>query len=97
MLTHDLIWKSVDHISMQLRLTPIGLARRAGLDATILNKCERLRNGQPHWPSMSTIAKILNVAGLSLGQWGEVIEDLQRSSELSAKSSRRSMIAAASR
>lgn len=76
MLTHDLIWNSVDKISMQLRLTPSGLARRAGLDSTTLNKSKRVRNGQPHWPSMSTIARILNVAGLSLGQWSEIIDDL---------------------
>ena len=77
MLTHELVWKSVDRIAIQLNLTPSGLAQRAGLDATTLNKSKRVRDGRPHWPSMATIAKILNVAGMSLGQWGEIIDDRQ--------------------
>lgn len=48
-------------------LTPSGLARRAGLNATSFNKSKRRGlDGRPRWPSTESIARVLDATGLGV-------------------------------
>lgn len=60
MLTHDQIWKAIDRLADRHGLSVSGLARKAGLDSTTFNKSKRYTpKGKERWPSMESIAKIL--------------------------------------
>lgn len=70
MLSHEQIWGAIDRLAERHALTPSGLARRAGLDATSFNKSKRLsQDGRLRWPSTESIAKILDATGASLEQF----------------------------
>jgi phage repressor protein C with HTH and peptisase S24 domain len=67
MLTHLQIWSAIDELAKRYGLTPSGLARKAGLDATTFNKSKRIANdGKLRWPSTESISKILEATGASL-------------------------------
>ena len=60
-MTHYQIWHAIDMFAREHGLSCSGLARFSGLDPTIFNKSKRLSvYGQERWPTMSSIAKILN-------------------------------------
>lgn len=60
-MTHNQIWHAIDMFAHERGLSCSGLARKSGLDPTTFNKSKRLSIfGQPRWPTMSSIAKILN-------------------------------------
>jgi phage repressor protein C with HTH and peptisase S24 domain len=70
MLKHEEIWRAIDHLAAMHRLTPSGLARRAGLDPTTFNKSKRLaKDGKARWPSTESLAKILNATGASITEF----------------------------
>lgn len=70
MLSHEQIWGAIDRLAERHALTPSGLARRAGLDATSFNKSKRLsQDGRLRWPSTESIAKVLDATGASLDQF----------------------------
>ena len=67
MLKHADIWEAIDRLAQKHNLSPSGLAKRAGLDATTFNKSKRsTRDGKLRWPSTESIAKILAATGASL-------------------------------
>ena len=67
MLKHADIWEAIDRLAQRHNLSPSGLAKRAGLDATTFNKSKRsTRDGKLRWPSTESIAKILAATGASL-------------------------------
>ena len=67
MLTHSQIWAAVDNLAERHRLSPSGLAKRAGLDATTFNKSKRITpSGKKRWPSTESLSKILEATGSSL-------------------------------
>lgn len=75
MPTHVQIWNAIDALAAKAGLSPSGLARRAGLDATAFNKSKRTAtNGRPRWPSMESVAKALDATGVSLGEFAEMVE-----------------------
>jgi phage repressor protein C with HTH and peptisase S24 domain len=75
MLTHAQIWTAIDQLAAKAELTPSGLARRAGLDATAFNKSKRMAaSGRPRWPSMESVARALNVTGVSLAEFAEMVD-----------------------
>jgi len=61
MLTHNQIWKGVDLLAARAGLTPSGLAKRAGMDATTFNVSKRhsADGTRPRWPSTESISKAL--------------------------------------
>lgn len=60
MLSHRQIWKAIDNLADLYNLSTSGLAKLAGLDPTTFNKSKRiLPNGKERWPSMESIAKVL--------------------------------------
>ncbi|MCA1443649.1 helix-turn-helix transcriptional regulator [Ensifer sp. IC4062] len=74
MLSHDSIWRAIDALAERHRLSPSGLARRAGLDPTSFNKSKRQSaDGRDRWPSTESISKILEATGSSLDQFMALI------------------------
>ncbi len=70
MLRHGDIWQAIDRLAARHKLSPSGLARRAGLDPTTFNKSKRVsREGKQRWPSTESIAKILEATGASLAEF----------------------------
>ena len=70
MLKHDELWRAIDELAAIHRLSPSGLARRAGLDPTTFNKSKRrTKEGKQRWPSTESVAKILNATGSSLQEF----------------------------
>src|SRR4029434_9445047 len=67
MLTHNQIWTAIDRLAARAKLTPSGLARKAGLDPTTFNKSKRVTpEGRPRWPSTESIAKSLQATGVTI-------------------------------
>ncbi len=67
MLRHGDIWRAIDRLAAKHRLSPSGLARRAGLDPTTFNKSKRINPaGKPRWPSTESLSKVLACTGDSL-------------------------------
>jgi len=70
MLSHDSIWRAIDALAERHRLSPSGLARRAGLDPTSFNKSKRQSaDGRARWPSTESISKILEATGATIDQF----------------------------
>lgn len=70
MFSHDRIWAAIDALAERNRLSPSGLARRAGLDPTSFNKSKRQgADGRQRWPSTESIAKVLDATGSSIDQF----------------------------
>ena len=63
-MTHDQIWAAIEEFAAAKSLSCSGLAKRGGLDPTTFNRSKRWSKfGQPRWPSMGSIAKILSATG----------------------------------
>ena len=70
MFSHDRIWAAIDALAERHRLSPSGLARRAGLDPTSFNKSKRLgTDGRQRWPSTESIAKVLDATGATIDEF----------------------------
>ncbi|MGN6551547.1 MAG: S24 family peptidase [Pararhizobium sp.] len=70
MLSHDRIWAAIDALAERHRLSPSGLARRAGLDPTSFNKSKRQSgDGRLRWPSTESVHKVLQATGASLDEF----------------------------
>lgn len=70
MLTHSAIWDALDALAERHGLTPSGLARIAGLDATAFNKSKRVsKDGRERWPSTESLAKVLDATGEDFDQF----------------------------
>jgi phage repressor protein C with HTH and peptisase S24 domain len=66
-MRHDDIWRALDTLAAEHGLSASGLARRSGLDATAFNLSKRrMPDGRARWPSMETLAKVLNATTTSL-------------------------------
>jgi phage repressor protein C with HTH and peptisase S24 domain len=64
MWNHESVWGAIDALAARHGLSPSGLARKAGLDATAFNPSKRHGgDGRPRWPSTESIAKILAATG----------------------------------
>ena len=80
MLSHERIWAAIDALAERHRLSPSGLARRAGLDPTAFNKSKRQAgDGRYRWPSTESLSKVLGATGTSLNEFlglvqGEIAE-----------------------
>ena len=77
-LSHAKLWKAVDALARREGLTPSGLARRAGLDATSFNPSKRFGPGdppRPRWPSTESVTLVLQATGVSLADFAALAED----------------------
>jgi phage repressor protein C with HTH and peptisase S24 domain len=70
MLTHPQVWAAIDALAAAHGMSPSGLARRAGLDATTFNKSKRSSaGGRLRWPSTESISKVLEATGTGLEEF----------------------------
>jgi phage repressor protein C with HTH and peptisase S24 domain len=76
MLTHSKVWTAIDALARRYGLSPSGLARRAGLDATAFNRSKRVTpEGRPRWPTTESVAKVLAATGASLDEFVNLLDD----------------------
>src|SRR6202007_2411689 len=76
MLTHNQIWTALDRLAARAKLTPSGLAKRAGLDPTTFNKSKRVTpEGRERWPSTESVAKALAATNFSIDTFVALIGD----------------------
>ena len=65
--THAKVWRAIDRTAKAHGLSASGLARAADLDPTSFNKSKRVSpSHKPRWPSVETVAKVLNCVGDSV-------------------------------
>lgn len=76
MITNLQTWRAFDRLALENNLSVSGLARLSGLDATTFNKSKRVfPSGKERWPSMCTVAKVLNSLHMSLADFAELFPD----------------------
>lgn len=79
MLTHDQIWTALDRLAERAGLSPSGLAKKSGLDATTFNKSKRVTpDGRERWPSTESVSKALAATGISIETFVHYIDDTAR-------------------
>lgn len=77
-MRHNDIWKAIDKLADSNGLSPSGLAKRAGLDATAFNKSKRIQpDGSPRWLSTESLMKALDAVGVSLEDFAALAEGRQ--------------------
>lgn len=70
MLTHSQVWAAIDMLAARYNMSPSGLAKKAGLDATTFNKSKRrTAEGRDRWPSTESISKALTAAGATIDEF----------------------------
>ena len=75
-MQYEQVWDAVDKLAKLHGLSPSGLAKKAGLDATTFNKSKRIRHdGKQRWPSLDSINKILEACNISFEQFYQLIDD----------------------
>lgn len=75
-LTHNQIWTALDRLAARAKLTPSGLAKKAGLDPTTFNKSKRVTpEGRPRWPSTESVAKALAATSTKVDTFVSLITD----------------------
>ena len=66
-MKHEDIWRALDTLAAEYGLSPSGLAKRSGLDATTFNPSKRrMPDGRARWPSTESLAKVLDATGATL-------------------------------
>jgi phage repressor protein C with HTH and peptisase S24 domain len=79
MLSHEQIWGAIDALAERYQMTPSGLAKRAGLDATTFNRSKRIgADGRERWPSTESLAKILAATGANLDEFIALVANIGR-------------------
>lgn len=74
-MQHGDIWRGVDLLAEHNDLTPSGLARLAGLDATAFNKSKRMgKDGRLRWPSTESISRALSAVGAGFDDFAALVE-----------------------
>jgi phage repressor protein C with HTH and peptisase S24 domain len=73
-MKHEDIWRALDTLAAENGLSPSGLAKRAGLDATTFNPSKRrMPDGRMRWPSTESLAKVLDATGASLDAFTSLV------------------------
>ncbi len=74
MFTHRDIWDALDALASRHDLTPSGLARKAGLDATTFNKSKRTgADGRKRWPNTESVSKVLEATGAPVEEFVDLL------------------------
>ncbi|MBD2746149.1 helix-turn-helix transcriptional regulator [Microvirga sp. BT688] len=93
MLTHQKLWQAIDTVAENCSLTASGLARKCGLDATTFNASKRISpDGRERWPSTETLSKVLEVAGMDLVAFGELVNSLPENPKPQPQKRRREIV-----
>ena len=76
MITNFQTWAAFDQLAQSNNISVSGLAKRSGLNSTTFNKSKRVfPSGKERWPSMCTVAKVLNALHMSLGDFAKFFPD----------------------
>lgn len=71
---HKTLWDALDTLAQRHGLTPSGLARAAGLDATTFNKSKRVgADGRLRWPSTESLSSALTAVGASFDEFAALM------------------------
>jgi phage repressor protein C with HTH and peptisase S24 domain len=74
MFTHKQVWNAIDVIAERYGFSASGLAKKAGLDPTSFNPSKRNGpDGRPRWPTMESIARVLNASGAPVEEFMELL------------------------
>jgi len=72
---HGDIWRGIDLLAEKHGLSPSGLAKLAGLDATAFNKSKRVSvDGRLRWPSTESLSRALDAVGDAFHDFAELID-----------------------
>ena len=75
---HGDIWRGIDLLAAKHGLSPSGLAKLAGLDATAFNKSKRVSvDGRLRWPSTESVSRALAAVGDVFRDFADLIEGEQ--------------------
>src|SRR5688500_3424303 len=75
-LSHAQVWTALNSLVARAKLSPSGLATKAGLDPTTLNKSKRITaDGRPRWPSTAAVATSLQATGVIIDVFVSLITD----------------------
>ncbi|WP_410055096.1 hypothetical protein [Microvirga sp. Mcv34] len=82
MFAHGDLWHAIDLLAERSGLSASGLARKAGLDATSLNKSKRMHpDGRERWPSTETLSKLLTAAEMDLLAFAQLVNSLSEQTD----------------
>jgi len=85
MLTHNQIWNAIDRLAARAKLSPSGLAKKAGLDPTTFNKSKRITpEGRPRWPSTESVSKALAATGTKVDAFVNLITESSKATAIHA-------------
>ena len=85
MLTHNQIWTAIDRLAARAKLSPSGLAKKAGLDPTTFNKSKRVTpEGRPRWPSTESVSKALAATGTKVDTFVTLITESSKAAAIHA-------------
>ena len=74
MFSHKQVWAAIDTIAERYGYSASGLAKKSGLDATSFNPSKRNGpDGRPRWPTMESIARVLNAAGAPVEEFMDLL------------------------
>ena len=77
MITNLQTWAAFDELAQTNNISVSNLAKRSGLNSTTFNKSKRIfPSGKERWPSMCTVAKVLNSLHMSLGDFAKYFHDM---------------------
>lgn len=69
-MKYETVWSAVDNLAKSMGLSPSGLAKKSGLDATTFNKSKRKRpDGKNRWPSLDSLNKVLEFCNLTFDEF----------------------------
>ena len=81
-LTHAQVWTALDRLAERAGMSPSGLAKRSGLDATTFNKSKRVTgDGRERWPSTESVSKALAATNSSIETFVQLIGDGPRGTQ----------------
>jgi len=81
-LTHAQVWTALDRLAERAGMSPSGLAKRSGLDATTFNKSKRVTgDGRERWPSTESVSKALAATNSSIETFVQLIGDSARGAQ----------------
>jgi len=73
MITNWQTWHAFDKLATVNNVSVSRLARCSGLDATTFNKSKRIfPSGKERWPSMCTVAKVLNAFHMTMDDFAQL-------------------------
>lgn len=79
MLTHGQIWTALDRLAERAGLSPSGLAKKSGLDATTFNRSKRITpDGRERWPSTESVSKALAATNASIATFMQLLDESAR-------------------